>query len=414
MSSWGRADDDGTVWVRTTDGERAVGQYPGASAEDALAYFRRKFEDLEAQVSLLDQRLKAGQVSPADAEGTIRRLEPAIRDANAVGDLAGLLARLHALAPLAAQARAAAQAARQEARAAAATQRMALVEEAEVLADPDPARIPWKTSGDRLRELFEQWRTLQRDSRLDKTTEDELWKRFSHARTTFDRKRRHHFGALDEQRNQARADKEALVAEAQALATSTEWGPTSGAFRDLMARWKLAGRALKRDDDQLWARFRAAQDSFFAARDAANSVQNDELKANLDVKDALLAAAERLLPVKDAAAARSSLRDLQARWDAAGKVPRADVSRLENGLRRVEQAVHDAEQDRWRRSNPTARARAADLVSQLESTIASLEADLERARAAGKDRAVREAEQALSARREWLAQARSSLHEFTG
>lgn len=62
---WGRADEDGTVWVRTADGERKVGQYPGVSQDEALAYFVRKYEDLAAQVSLLEQRVKAGQVSPA-------------------------------------------------------------------------------------------------------------------------------------------------------------------------------------------------------------------------------------------------------------------------------------------------------------------------------------------------------------
>ena len=181
-----------------------------------------------------------------------------------------------------------------------------------------------------------------------------------------------------------------------------------------MTRWKQVGRAQKRDDDELWARFRAAQDAFFAARDAANTQQNEEFQGNLEVKESLLAQAERLLPVKDPGSARSALRDLQARWDAAGKVPRAEISRLENGLRRVEQAVHDAEQDRWRRANPTARARAEDLVQQLNDTIAGLEADLERARAAGDERKVRDAEQSLAARRQWLEQARTSLQEFTG
>lgn len=263
---WGRADDDGTVYVRTADGERSVGQYPGATPEEAIAYFHRKFEDLEAQVKLLEQRLKAGQVSAADADSTIKRLRPTIHDANVVGDIDGLLARLDGLSPLAAEAKAKAQAAKQAAKAAAAAERAVLVEEAETLAAPDPQRIPWKTSGDRLRVLFEDWKRMQRDSRLDKPVEDELWKRFSHARTTFDRKRRHHFGALDEQRAAARAEKERLVAEAESLSGSTDWGRTSGLYRDLMTQWKAAGRARRDVEDELWSRFRAAQDVFFAAR----------------------------------------------------------------------------------------------------------------------------------------------------
>ena len=410
---WGRVDEDGTVYVRSADGaERAVGQFPGATPEEALAYFARKYEDLAAQVSLLEQRLKAGQVSPGDALSTIRRLDEAVTDANVVGDLASLKGRLAALAPVAEERRAESQRARAAAREQAVADRTALVEEAEGLAGADPERIPWKASGDRLRELFEEWRRLQREARLDKHTEDELWKRFSHARTTFDRKRRHYFGALDEQRAAARSAKEAIVAEAQALAGSTDWGATAAAYRDLMTRWKATGRAAKRDDDALWARFRAAQDAFFAARSASANQVDAEFAANLTAKEALLAEADALLPVTDLAAARAGLRDIQARWDAAGKVPRADMSRIEARLRRVEQAVRDAEQDRWRRSNPEARARAADVVAQLESTIAGLQRDLEKARANGDGRRAREAEQALDARQEWLEQARQALSEF--
>lgn len=411
---WGRVDPDGTVWVRTADGERAVGQYPGATEEEALAYFARKYDDLAAQVSLLEQRIRAGQISPNDAEQSQHKLEQQVREANAVGDLDALLRRLEALAPLAQERRAEAQRARQQARERALSLRNAVVEEAESIASADAERIPWKVSGDRLRELFEEWRRLQRDARLDKHAEDELWKRFSHARTTFDRKRRHYFGALDEQRAQARAVKEEIVAEAEALATSTDWGATAAAYRDLMNRWKAAGRAAKRDDDALWARFRAAQDAFFSARQDAAASTDAEFRENLTRKEALLVEAEALLPVTDITAARSALRDIQERWEAAGRVPRADLSRVEARLRRVEQALREAEQDRWRRSNPEARARAEDVVQQLETAIAGLERDLELARAAGNERRIREAEQALQARREWLEQARRALTDFTG
>ncbi|GLY17346.1 DUF349 domain-containing protein [Kineosporia rhizophila] len=410
---WGRADEDGTVWVRTADGERKVGQYPGVSQDEALAYFVRKYEDLAAQVSLLEQRVKAGQVSPADSETTIKRLEPTIRDANAVGDLDGLLTRLTGLAPAVEHLREETQRAKQEARAAIVAERTTLVEEAEALAGADPQRIPWKSSGDRLRELFDEWRRLQKESRLDKHTEDELWKRFSHARTTFDRKRRHYFGALDEERHQAKAAKEQLIAEAEALSTSSDWGNTAAAYRDLMTRWKSAGRAAKKEDDALWARFRAAQDAFFTARQNANSALDEEFRGNLEIKEQLVEEAERLLPVTDIAAAKAALRDLQVRWDEAGKVPRNDMQRIEGRLRRVEQAVRDAEQDKWRRSNPEARARANDMVSQLERTIADAEADLAKAQASGNARKIKELEQSLASRRAWLEQAQQAMNEFT-
>jgi hypothetical protein len=411
---WGRVDEDGTVWVRTSEGERAVGQYPGATREEALAYFVRKFDDLAAQVSLLEQRISAGHVSGSDAEVSIRRLSEAIRDAHAVGDLDRLQQRLTALAPVVEARRAEAEAARQEARLRAQAERTALVEEAEAIAAVDAERIPWKTSGDRLRELFDEWRRLQRESRLDKRTEDELWKRFSHARTAFDRKRRAHFGALDEQHNKAKAAKEAIAAEAEALSSSTDWAATAAAYRDLMTRWKAAGRAARKDDDALWTRFRAAQDAFFAARNAAAAETDSEFRDNLAAKEALLVEAEALLPVSNVQAARTAIRTIQERWEAIGRVPRADLGRIEGRLRAVEQAVRDAEQDRWTRTNPQARARAEDAVTQLETTIESLRRRLEKARAAGDTRAAGEAEQAIQAREEWLAQARQALADFGG
>ncbi|MFN8077331.1 MAG: DUF349 domain-containing protein [Kineosporiaceae bacterium] len=411
---WGRVDADGTVWVRTGDAERAVGQYPGATPEEALAYFSRKYDDLVAQVDLLEQRLKAGQVSAGDAAATVRKLSAAIPEANAVGDLAGLTARVSGLSDLAGRKREEAEAARQQARVQAVAARTALVEEAETIAATDAERISWKTAGDRLRELFDQWRTLQRESRLDKPTEDELWKRFSHARTSFDRRRRQYFGALDEQRGQARAVKEAIVKEAEALQGSTDWGPTTSAYRALMDRWRAAGRAARRDDDALWERFRTAQDAFFSAKSAAAAASDAELRGNLEVKEALLVEAEALLPIEDLAAAKNALRDLQERWEAAGRVPRADLGRVEARLRRVEQAVREAEEERGARTNPEARARAQAVVEQLENAIAGLERDLEKARTAGKEKAVRDLEVSLQARQEWLAEARKALTDFSG
>jgi hypothetical protein len=411
---WGRVDPDGTVWVRTEAGERAVGSYPGASEADALAYFVRKFDDLQAQVGLLQQRIAAGHLSGSAAMAAIAKLTTAVTDANAVGDLAGLLRRLQELEPLVQARTEQVSAQRAAARAQALAARTALVEEAEALASVDAERLPWKSTGDRLRELFDTWRTMQRDNRLDKHTEDELWRRFSHARTMFDRKRRQHFGALDEQRAAARGVKDQIVAEAEALASSTDWAAGATGFRDLMARWRAAGRAGRRDEETLWARFRAAQDAFFAGRNAAADEADAELRGHLEVKEAILAEAEALLPVTDLHAARSALRTLQERWDAAGKVPRADVSRIEGRLRAVEQVIRDAEQTRWTRSNPEARARAQDAVDQLEHTIGGLQAARDKAAAGGNAKGVADAEAAIAAREEWLTRARAALAEFGG
>jgi hypothetical protein len=408
-------DDDGTVWVRTESGERAVGSYPGATPEEALAYFVRKYEEIAAQIDLFEQRLGAADMTPAETESGVARLREAVREPNAVGDLAALAARVEGLAPVAAERRRQADAARSRAREEARARRVALVEKAEQLAAVPAEKTQWRADGQAMKDLFETWRAEQKgEGKLDRRSEDELWKRFSHARTAFDRKRRQHFAQLDETQADAKAAKEKLVKEAESLQGSTDWGPTAQAYKRLMDRWRAAGRANRKDDDALWQRFRAAQDAFFAARHAAQAEQDSEFAANLEVKLALLKEAEALVPVSDLAAAKSALRDIQERWEAAGKVPRADLDTVERRMRAVEQAVREAEDQRWRSTNPEARARAQSAVDQLESAIADLEADLAKARDQGKAKRVAEAEASLAARREWLEQAQKALKDFGG
>src|SRR4051812_21593672 len=283
-ASFGRVDAEGTVFVRTADGERAVGQVPGVPAAEAMAFFTRRFQALELEVSLLERRVASGALSPDDAAGSIRTVRAAVTDAHAVGDLDGLLARLQALTPLVDEAKAAqrAERTRQQEQVRAAKEKA--VTEAEALATGND----WRGGVNRFRALLDDWKALPR---LDRATDDALWHRFSTARTTYTRRRKAQFAQQAESREQARATKEKLVAEAEALADSTDWGPTTGAYRDLMTRWKAAGPAPRGVDDELWKRFRGAQDTFFGAKQAAMSEQDSEFAANGEAKLALLAEA---------------------------------------------------------------------------------------------------------------------------
>ncbi len=409
-AAWGRVDEDGTVWVREAAGERSVGQYPGADTSEALAFYVRRYLDLQAQVALLEVRLP--QLGVKDIEQTLSGLREALVAPAAVGDLDGLRSRVDVLGEQLEERRAQAAAEREAARAEGLAARTRIVETAESIVAVDPARMQWRQAGDQLRDLLEEWKSTQRQGpRLDRASEDALWKRFSHARSTFDRGRRQYFADLEQQRTQAKATKEEIVAEAERLASSTDWAATATAYRVLMDRWKAAGRAPQREDDALWERFRAAQDAFFAARNAAGSATDAEFAGNLQVKLDLLTEAEALLPITDLGQARAALRSIQDRWDAAGKVPRGDVQRVEARLRAVEQAVRDAQQSAWSRSNPETRARAAGVVAQLEGAIAGLEADLQAARAAGDRSAVKDLEASLTTRRAWLAQVRKTADD---
>lgn len=404
--SWGRVADDGTVFVRTKDGERAVGQWPDANPEEALAFYTRRYDALAFEVDLLEKRVQAGTVSPDDARAAVKKVTTAIEEAHAVGDLDGLRTRLEALSPLVAQQREKRKAERaakvEEARGA----KTKIATEAETIA----AGTDWRHGVTRLRELLDEWKALPR---LDKSSDDELWHRFSSARTTYTRHRKQHFAELSSKRDEAAVVKERLAAEAETLAASTDWGPTSGRFRDLMRQWKAAGPAPREVDDKLWARFRSAQDAFFGAREAVQAEENVEQQANLAAKEALLVEIEAILPVRDAKAARDQLRDLLDRWDAIGKVPRDSMRAIDSRLRAVEQAVKSAEDEIWNRSNPEARARAEATVKQLQSLIADLEKQAAKHESQGNTRKANEAREAIAARREWLTQAQNALTDFS-
>jgi len=261
-----------------------------------------------------------------------------------------------------------------------------------------------------MRELLEEWKAAPH---ADRAAEAALWKRLSAARNAFTKRRKAYFATLEAEREDVRARKEKLCAEAEVLSGSTEWGPTTSAFRELMRKWKAAGRADRESEAELWKRFRAAQDKFFTARAEVFSAKDAALREHAEAKQRLLDQAQALLPVTDIRAARSALRGIGERWEQIGAVPRDAREHLESGLRRVEEAVRKAEEAQWRRSNPEALARAEGTVAQLRATIAQLEEQLAKARERGDAQAVRTAEEALTARRAWLEEAEHTLAEFS-
>jgi hypothetical protein len=402
----GRVADDGTVFVKTADGERSVGQYPEGTPDEALKFYTERYDALAFEVGLLEQRVNSGVLSPEEATESVKTVRDQVVGANAVGDLASLAGRLDALAPVIATQREARKAERAEKAAASKVQKEAIVAEAEKLAEGND----WRNGANRLRELLDEWKALPR---IDRSSDDALWRRFSTARTAYTRRRKAHFAEQHEKRDAARAVKEKLAVEAEGLADSTDWGLTSGRFRDLMKQWKAAGPAPREIDDALWKRFRGAQDAFFGARDAANAEQDKEFAANAEVKEQLLVEAEALLPVTDIDAAKKAMRDIADRWEAAGKVPRDRIKELEGRLRKVEQEIRSVEDEQWKRTDPEKSARADDLVSKLESAIAQVEADLAKAKADGNEKKVKELEENLTSRQSFLDMARKASADFS-
>ena len=400
QAPWGRVDDDGTVYVRDAAGERAVGQYPDATSEEALAYFERKYVELAGQVSLLEQRVRGG--APArDVAKAIARLKTSVTGANAVGDLASLATRLEKLRGTVGELTAKQTADAKAVVTDAVAEREKLVAEAESLAAQDPAKAQWKQVTTQLDALFARWQTHQQEGpRLPKAEGDELWKRFRAARTTIESHRKTFFAELDGTHREARTRKQDLAGTAEALA-----GKGTAAipdYRKLLDDWKAAGRAGKKVDDALWARFKAAGDVLYSAKAEVDAQENVEFSANLEQKLALLTEAEPLQIETDRTGAKEKLLGIQRRWDAIGKIPRDAMKSVEDRMRKVEAAVRKLDEDHWNTSNPEKQARSDGLASQLTAAIEKLESELAAARKAGDERKIKDAEEALAARKVWL------------
>lgn len=399
---WGKVDDDGTVSVREAAGWRVVGQYPDGSAEEALAYFERKYADLASEVGLLEVRHHRGGASAADIRSAARIVEGKLNDAAAVGDLASLQSRVAKLSQALSAASATEAAASREAVEAAVRERTELVEKAEALAARDPKSVQWKQASADLSAMFDQWQAHQQNGpRLPKTTGQQLWKRFRDARAIVDKNRRDFYAQLDDAHKSVRDRKTKLVERAEALAPKGEDG--IGAYRDLLEEWKGAGRAGKKADDALWARFKAAGDALYGARIEREAADVEASREKIDAKRELLVEARTVADESDIAKARALLTSVQRRWDDIGRVFPRDVERgLDDDLRKIEQALRTREESDWKRNNPETKARANDMTRQLTEAIGKLEDELTAAKASGDKRAIAEATEALAARRAWL------------
>ncbi len=412
-SAFGRVGEDGTVYVQTSSGEKAVGSYPGKSAEEALAYFVRKFEALASEVALTAARIASGAMVPQDAYEAVKKLRLQVRELNGVGNLDALAASVEQIEPLIEGHREAYEAKKAEESAAKAARReQIIVEKEKIVAEAESLALSesWKTTGDRLKVLLDEWKAAPR---LDKKVDGDFWKRFSASRNKFDKRRRAHFAELETLSHKVSGEKEAIVLEAEKLATSTDWVTTARRFKALMDSWKLAGRGKRSDDTKQWARFKAAQDQFFAAKNADLEKRESSMALNLIKREELLPKFEALIPFTDVKVAKAAFREIMNEYSKIGITNRDQRAKLDARVSVVEEAIKSAEAELWRKSDPAAKARAADVVKQLSDSIANYEKAASKATANGDEKKAREASESAAARRIWLAEAEKSLAEFS-
>ncbi|MEI6039614.1 MAG: DUF349 domain-containing protein [Actinomycetes bacterium] len=411
-SAFGRVAEDGIVYVRTPEGERAVGSYPGKTPEEALAYFVRKFEAVASEVALLAARIKSGALVPSDALEAVAKLRLQVQALNGVGDLATLASAVEQIPDLIEGHRAAYESRKEAEKVAKEAKRAeALVIKEKIVTEAESLTLSesWKVTGERLKVLLDEWKAAPR---LDKNADAALWKRFSASRNKFDKRRRTHFSQLEATSAAVASKKQEIVAEAVKLATSKEWLPTAKRFKELMDAWKASGRGKQSVDAKLWEQFKAAQNQFFASKNADLEKRQGTMAENLKKREELIVEIESILPVTDINSARKKYRDLSEKWFKIGMTERAKRAALDARFEKVESAIESLAAEHSRRTDPTAIARANSVVEGLVDAIEQYEEQAAKAEAAGNTAKAIVAREAAAARKVWLEEAQKGLADF--
>jgi hypothetical protein len=399
-NEYGRVDSDNNVFVIDNGTERKVGQYPGVTEAEAFAYFERKYQELDANVRILEQRVK-NSADPASIAAAAEKLAKELAEPTAVGNIQELRNRVSAITPNIEKMRAEKSEATQQAIAAALKSRTEIADKAKTLADKDPKKTQWKVASKEMAELFEAWQASQKSGpKVPRKDADVIWKVFSQARTKFEANKRAFFAELTVVTKVARAKKSELVTKAEALVS--KGADAANDYRKLLDEWKLSGRSQGKQDDALWEKFKAAGDAIYALRKETIAKESVEFAANLEAKLAIIAEAEKLEPAIDLAAAKKQLLTIQQRYEKAGKVPKDKIRETDDRMRAVEKKFKDLEQEQWRKSDPAAIERTNGMLSQLEESIAIIEKDLAAATASQDSKKTAELSKALEARKSWL------------
>lgn len=396
---WGRVGDGGVVEVRLGGDWVTVGAYPDVTAEEALALFVRKFADLEAQVSLAEQRLKAD--APAkDIQRSMKKISVELETPTGVGDYLSLRQRVTVILETV-DGLAAAQAEQKEkAVAEAISQREELVAKMEALAAKNPADIRWKQATSEMTELFEQWKTHQATSpRIPKATADELWKRFRAAKNSLDKGRRSHFQERDKLNKEVKSTKRTLIERAEALATKGADG--IAVYRALLEEWKKAPRGNRATEDQLWSRFKAAGDVLYQAKAQQAEAEDEANRDNGEAKRKLVEEFGDIVSLTDHREALERLRLFHDRFRQIGPAPRSMVKELDQAIGKFDQHVKKLEAEHWQKTDPEKEARSQSFLDQIDSQIQALEAKKSAAEQAGDAAAVSALVEEISTKIAW-------------
>ena len=232
----------------------------------------------------------------------------------------------------------------------------------------------WNAFSKEIEDIQKEWRTIGFASRKDN---QKIYDRFRAACDKFYGRKRDFYNEYKDSINQNLDRKISLCEAAEALKSSTEWKKATEQFIELQRQWKEIGAVPRKKSEQLWKRFRAACDEFFAERDKNAKPEND-FYGNLKAKQRLVEEIKAYVLTGDETADQEAMKAFQARWQEIGFVPFKEKDNIAKAYKEAIQEKFPAKERNARRgrgSRPqlSEKDRLIQKYNQLEQDIVTYE-----------------------------------------
>lgn len=247
-----------------------------------------------------------------------------------------------------------------------------LVSEAVALASSSDLKV----AGEKMRLLGEEWKKV---GPCEKADNDRLWSQFNAARGRLNEVKAKEFEKRKAEWASNRREKERLVAEASALASSSDLKAATDKMRALSDQWKRIGPCEKADNERLWASFNAARGKLNDAKKRQFDKRKAEYAANRASKERLVSRMSSLAMSSDIRAANAEARSLSDQWRAIGPCEKADNDRLWSAFKAAKESLRERANREFERAKRERQQRAWEQVSRLESQLANVEMAIIRA-----------------------------------
>ena len=212
------------------------------------------------------------------------------------------------------------------------TAKQALCEEVEAIAAKEVTTSgEWNSLSSQIEDIQARWRKIGFATRKEN---QKVYDRFRAACDAFYARKRDYYAGFKDAMNENLEKKMSIIEKAEALKSSTEWKKATDQFIELQKQWKEIGAVPRKKSEQIWKRFRAACDEFFAERDKNSKPEND-FYGNLRAKKALLSEVEAYTPSGDETANSNALREFNERWRAIGHGPFKEKDAVNSAWRKA-------------------------------------------------------------------------------